>query len=104
MPKTKKKNTDDYPSVSTYLLKTKLVSDRLKEYAVTTDETNEVSENNVPEDFRSQQIDRVNESNRVRDLEQRLQISENNLKLAKKMLQKTNEINIEKNKIFRKEK
>lgn len=65
MSKTKKKNTDDYPSVSPYLLKTKLVSDRLKEYAVTTDETNEVSENNVPEDFRSQQIDRVNESKRV---------------------------------------
>lgn len=38
----------------------------------------------------------MNESNRVRDLEQRLQISENNLELARKMLQKTNEINIEK--------
>lgn len=54
MPKTKKKNTDDFPSVSPYLLKTNLVSDRLKEYAVMIDETNEVSENNVQEDFRLQ--------------------------------------------------
>lgn len=34
--------------------------------------------------------------NRTVYLEQRLQISENNLELARKMLQKTNEINIEK--------
>lgn len=54
MPKTKKKNTDDFPSVSPYLLKKNLVSDRLKEYAVMIDETNEVSENNVQEDFRLQ--------------------------------------------------
>lgn len=97
MPKIKQKKTDDYPSVSQYLLKK-----RLKQYGVVEEGKNDsesavYTRTNDSEQIAClQQFENVNEVNRIRELEQRLQISENNLKLAKKMIRKSNDINFEK--------